>query len=240
MPITMTLLIGEFNDANQASYTTGTITPTANSLVLYGIHSVRSVSPPAVPTVTSNTGLNVTWTQVETIPFNPISAPISRGTLFRALHASPGSGTTTIDFGAVTQERCAWIIAEFAGVDTGGTNGAAAVVQAVTKAINSATVIDPVLANFGDPVNNAAYILACLRADIALDHEAGWTEISEQNPTENFRTAAAWRVGEDTTPTYTWATLNPAGGVAVEIKVAPAAAGIATRQMLMRIGKLGA
>lgn len=221
MAITMNLLVGGLDEANATSYTTASITPTSNALVLFGVHHVRGSSPPATPTLTSNAGLNSIWTQIATEPYNTPTTPISRSILFRSLHASPGSGTVTIDFGGETQVRAAWIVAEFLVVDTGGTNGSVALAQFATDVLTaSGTTLAPILAAFGDAVNNATYIFACINNDTALNNEAGYTEISEQNPvTESFRTAAAWLLGQDTTPTYTFAS-SVGAAIAVEIKAA--------------------
>lgn len=55
-----------------------------------------------------------------------------RLTRFRALGASPTTGTLTISFGATNQDGCLWTWAELDGVDTSGTNGSGAIADTQT------------------------------------------------------------------------------------------------------------
>src|SRR5438132_12326875 len=94
---------------------TASIAPSANQLVLAWVaHDVTSGTP-NTPTLT---GCSLTWVLVATAV-----SGITRISLFRALGAAPTTGAVTIDFGGQTQNEEHWSISQFAGVNTGGTNG---------------------------------------------------------------------------------------------------------------------
>src|SRR5687767_13823040 len=129
MAVTATALTGAMNNVDQSSYATASITPTANRLILCFVQSRASSA--AVPTLT---GCGLTWVQVST---GANSTTALRLTLFRAMGAAPSTGALTIDFGGQVQANCSWSVVEFDGVDTSGTNGSGAIVQA--SAINEVT-----------------------------------------------------------------------------------------------------
>ncbi len=132
VPVTATADTG-----NVASYATGSWTPVANRLYLAAVAN-SDAADAILPTLSGN---GLTWVQVATI-----QAPTSllfRITLFRALGASPSTGTTTADFAGDSQTGCAILIAEFTGIDTGGTNGSAAIVQSVTGFVDPSSAADP-------------------------------------------------------------------------------------------------
>lgn len=113
------------SQASASSATTASITPTANRLQLLTVFSSCATTPVNTPTVT---GAGMTWEVVVTIEtaLNAGTSRYGRGTTFRAMSASPGSGALTIDF-AGQSNHIDWSVAEFAGIHTGGTNGSAAV-----------------------------------------------------------------------------------------------------------------
>ena len=118
------------NESDLSSYATASISPTADALVLAWVNQVTgtAASGSNVPTLT---GAGLTWVQVATQAYDSENPDRGRVTLFRALDASPGSGALTFDFGGETQARVTWGVVEYAGVDTGGADGADAIVQVV-------------------------------------------------------------------------------------------------------------
>src|SRR3990167_4314492 len=103
------------------TYTTLSITPKANTLILLSFES-RTATPPATnPTVT---GCNLTWVEI-----NNISNPTGnrRITVFRALGNAPKTGTVTIDCGGQTQTAAVLDITEVSGTDISGTDGSGAI-----------------------------------------------------------------------------------------------------------------
>ncbi len=135
MAVAATLLTSSIDGVDRTSYTTASIAPTANNLVLaviasYGDFGITS------PVVDALTGVSMTWTQVGTLQTNDSSVYLDQLTIFRALSASPGSGALTIDFGTDAPEIVAWSVVQFSGIDTSGTNGANAIRQSKFATVN--------------------------------------------------------------------------------------------------------
>jgi hypothetical protein len=169
------------------------------------------------------TGCGLTWVQVATVTYNTLASADSRLTVFRAMGGSPTEGNIVADWSGVTQQCGLLSWAEADGVDTGGTNGSAAVVQAVTSASNAATSIGASLSPFGDGTNNAAWAVATHDGSVsAMTVTAnGYTELGTQQTitAPNARIGSAWRVG-DADPSFTWTANRDVAMIAVEIKAA--------------------
>lgn len=118
---------GSATDA--ASYSTTSYTPVGNRLVLAFVLSRPNdvALTPAIPTITGN---GFTWVQVATVLD---ASGDNRGTLLRAMVASPTAGGATIDFGGQLQEFGYWSIGEIPSVNTSGTNGSGAIVRSLTN-----------------------------------------------------------------------------------------------------------
>ena len=138
MAVSITNLISSFNDTAGTSFTTSSISPSANKLQVLSIDVRNGVSTnPVTPTVT---GCNLTWEQINSTVFD--NSGTSRRTLFlfRALGPSTSSGALTIDFGAVTHTNIVYSVDEFTGMDTSGTNGSGAIVQSAVNQDTSGAV----------------------------------------------------------------------------------------------------
>lgn len=223
MAIAATSLEGAASASNASSYATGSITPTANRLVLAAVSNFRGGSGAIeIPTLTGN---GLTWVQVATV--QSANANLGRRvTVFRAMGASPSAGAVTIDFAGATQSNCAWSIIEFSDIDTSGTDGSGAVVQSKTASNTTGTAGTADFdAAFGDAVNNATYSALTMGGggtDV-ITHEAGFTELHEVQPTgEAQRLHSMWRLAEDQTPAPTWVNSLHWAQVAIEIKAAGA------------------
>lgn len=138
--ITVTHRTSAGSTTDGTSFTTASHTPTANALQLLWVESHNASNLNGPPTVTGN---SLTWVQVATVAF---TTAVRRLTLFRALGAAPGTGVSTIDFGADAQTSCVWTLVQFAGVDVSGTNGSGAIVQSGTDANASGTAVGVALA----------------------------------------------------------------------------------------------
>lgn len=212
--ITARELVAFSNYTNLTEYTTAPIDPQPNRLVLAHV-STRSGAA-GTPTLT---GCGLTWVHIGTVTFD-----FGKEThLYRAMGSSPTEEAVTIRW-PTTAECCVCIIAEFNNVDTSGTHGSGAIVQVATDSTGdgggtaSATIT---LAAFADATKNAAY--AAIRAgdNQAIDGEAGWTVFTQPTPGETTTARAQWRLGEDTTATFSFPVRSTAwGGFAVEIKAA--------------------
>lgn len=208
MAITATHLVTSGDEVDRTTYTTASISPSSNNLVLALVYGALAGGS-AAPTLSGN---GLTWVQVDTQTFTN-----RRVTLFRAMGTSPSSGAVTIDFGAATQARCHWSIAEFGNVDTTGTNGSGAIVQSVTDS-GTATSLTVTLAAFSGG-NNATYggVTALDGGDIT--EGSGFSELGEyRNATEPSTTQSEWKNTNDTSVDFSWSGNVEAAGIAVEIK----------------------
>jgi len=219
MYITATHLTTNTSATDATSYNTASITPTARRLVLAAVYS-RCTNPPASPSLSGN---GLTWVVVAT----KVSADnLGRLTLYRALITSTTStGAVAISFGAVEQLRCGWSIAEFAGIDIGGANGANAIVQSATAIADPGNSITTTLAAFAS-LNNATYgAMAQHSADVTnITEGSGFTMLGEDfNSGEQLAIASEFKATNDTGVDFTTDD-STAGryslGIAVEIRIA--------------------
>jgi hypothetical protein len=209
MAVTATHLTTASNGDTQSSYTTASITLTANRLGLLAVASNKSGGgTAATPTVSG-------WTLVRSVE---VDTDI-RLTLFRRLAGSDSTGALTIDFGGENQSRCQWSIAEFDGIDTGGVNGANAVVQSADNSATSGTSLTVTLAAFGD-VNNATYG-AIIRqfAQEAIVVGSGFTELGQSAIGTTRVIQSEWKNSNDTSVDWSWTTAaSLVAGIGIEIK----------------------
>ena len=213
MSIAHAALTGSTSATDGTSFTTASITPTANALVIATVHGRRASGDMPSPTLSGN---GLTWVEVG----NDDSAGNRQTAIFRALGASPSAGAVTINYGAVTATECSWSISEFTGIDTSGTNGSGAVVQFVT-ATGSSTESSVTLAALAS-TSNVAYGVADWNASTNAVEGSGFTAIHNVNQTEVGRNLfTEYKLNETVVTssragTTTWKTM------AIEIDVAPA------------------
>ncbi len=198
-------------------YTTASITPSANHLVLAWVVNRHATAADTV-TLSSN---GLTWVQVNTVTFN---GGLARLTLFRAMGASPSAGAVTVTVAGSDNIGAAWSISQYANVDTSGTNGSGAVIQSVTA--NSVTTADTslsiTLAALGQSINaTAGGFSVLLNSATAITPGAGYTELAEatfDTPPTNIQ--SQWRATGSTTVNVT-NTSGVIGGIGVEIAAPP-------------------
>lgn len=218
MAIDATVLTTANDTTNRTAYTTASVTPSANKLILIAV-AARESGAGTPPRPVSVIGNGITYDFVDE---TALIGDRRRGFLFRGMGSSPTAGTIVIDFDN-TQTACLWSVVEFGGVDTSGSNGAGAVVQSDNENVTAANSITATLAAFGDATNNSPYIfLVSETGGGDRTEESGYIELADQsNGGVGF--AMAWDTGEDLSPSYTVATTADLGAVAIEIKVAVAA-----------------
>lgn len=201
--------------SNVASYATASWTPVAGRLYLVAV-SNSDANDAIVPTLSGN---GQTWTQVST---QQLTALTRRITVFRCLAASPSAGALTADFAGDAQSGCMIHISEWSGIDTGGTNGSGAIVQAVAAQWASAAPL-VTLAAFSS-ANNGTYGSFQTGNETVTLPGVGFTQLSigtYATPTSNLYTE--WRADNDTSVDAVCQNNNGVG-IAIEIKAAVAAA----------------
>ena len=195
------------------SYTTASITPSANALVLA---SVYSASDPLVPNTPTLTGNGLTWVEV----FSHLGGT-ARMTLFRAMGAAPSAGAITIDFAGQSQANgSTWIVTEFSGADTSGTNGSAAVIQGAGAGCVFGSSLTVTLGAFSSAAN-ATYGAIIITGIKDIVPGSGFTQIRELQDTQPPGTISVqdeWKSTNDTSVDWTWSGSHCNYAVAAELK----------------------
>jgi hypothetical protein len=198
---------------NPSSYTTNSISPAANCLVLISIQNTKNGAGAAnQPTVT---GASLTWTADTNA--NGYSGNTQLTILRAWTGSSPGSGALTIDFAAMGMGESNYSIDQFANVKVGGINGANAIAQrAVGSTTSMNTLFNASLGAFANP-NDVAY--GCEGGDSSSFPTKG-SSFTQLTPSSGQEFMAEWAVNQPTV-----AFTSPNGGnihvsCAVEIAIA--------------------
>ncbi len=214
--ITHTLLTSGANPVNLNTYTTASIAPGANKLIIVAVLNHRT--PSAISPTLSGGGMTA-WTLVASVDFDTIGGALRRLTVFRAMSPTPTSGPITVKF-TNSVSNVEWIVSQWDGVDISGTNGSGAIVQSGTTATNGSNGLAVALAPFSNP-NDVAYGAFGVNKNVlAIAPGAGYTKIDEQPSGENTPgdLLTEWAVNL-TTVNATWTSLR-GGAIGVEIKAA--------------------
>lgn len=142
--------------AGTGVHVTGSVSNTANALLLLAIHN-QNEDNNAPYTILSVTGLGLTWVQVDTQTYYDFGGhKLRRLSVWRAMGAaSSGAITITANVGG-GDPRTNFIVylSEYTGVDTTGTNGSGAVKQVVkAESSSGATTHSVSLAALADSGN---------------------------------------------------------------------------------------
>lgn len=211
------------SSASDPPYTTASITPKPNALILAFINNHEPDSP-GLPFLSGN---GLTWVQVTTSLWKGLTTPDDRITVFRAMGASPTPGSVRITFplGPSIEHNCLWTIVQFEGVPMTGENGSGAVVQAVTKALESGTSMSIDLASFGR-TGNAAVGVFGIDSDKGITPGTGFDSgpvITQGGPNRNQR--VEWRLSGSTIDANpvnaAFGENKPSGGIALEVGEGP-------------------
>jgi len=213
--------------------TTSSTAPAQNSLVLVITGSTASDGVNYVPAVS---GLGMTWVNV-----SKAMVWISPGiTIWRAMNttSTPSAGAITIDWTGLTQSRAGWLVEEFTGVDTSGTNGSGAIVQHASTTV-SASNGTTTLSAFADASNATFGAWAAGGTTTNITPGSGMTEIAEVvigNPAAGYELASEWQNSNNTTPGASWdGATDYQNGFGAEIAQAAASAAAVSRQRLIAI-----
>lgn len=213
MAVTANHLTSSGSETAQSSYNTASVSPGSNRLILVAVLQGRSGGG-NVPTLSGN---GLTW---QLVASSALFTSFYKMHLFRSMGASPSTGAITIDFGGQNQTRVTWSVVEFDGVDTGGTDGSAAVVQSASNTGTAVTSLTVTLAAFGS-ADNATYGTFGTDQVGDITPGTGFTELSDVSHGQRHETE--WRSDNDTSVDVSWSGSSDAGGIAVEIKAFSAA-----------------
>lgn len=222
-------LIMDFDDSvDRSSYTTTTISPGVDTLVIVTVISRRVASAPPAPTLS---GCGMTWTQIAS---QLGASSTARVTMFRSTSVSPGSGCALTASFTGDVQLGAWFFGhEWTNADVTGTNGSNGVVQSVAdiEADADVSTASITLAAFGDAVNNAALGCWYHGSSSAATEGAGFTLSGDQLQDSARRGTCEYQIGEDTSVDMSWGGSGRAIGIALEIKMEDTAGGQAPRSM---------
>lgn len=216
--ICATLLLNDGSETDLTVYTTASVSPTADTLLLLVVRGKRLGTTNDAPTIAGN---SLTWVQIEEFTYlTDGDANRVRVVVFRSMGAAPSTGTIAITWGGI-QIRSIWILTEFTNVDTGGSNGANAVVQSGSNHQASGATNTVTLSAFSDSLN-ATWGSLNIRDGGTSTPGSGFTQIS----TVGFNSidSTMFKAENDTTVDWTDLPARDTGVVAVEIKSNLAAA----------------
>jgi len=206
------------------SWTTASITPTANNLVLVSIETASGTPGK----ITSITGCGLTWVEVG----NHQSAT-STGewlTVYRGMGASPTTGVLTLNSSAtVTPE---WSVDQFANVNQSGTNGSGAIVQIVFNDANGTqTGITATLAALAN-ANNAAFGFVEWGGGTTVTKGGSFTLLAAQQGSQFGYKNSEYAINQ-TAVNWTWGSgSNWSQAVAIEIAAVPSGKTSGTLSMM--------
>lgn len=217
--ITQNLLLAEIDETDLTVYPTSNIFPSANKLIIALVGAVDfGFSGPIL--VNTITGAGLTWVKIDEVQLDTIAGPRQTMAAFRALGPSPSAGSLTITMDGPAA-LAHWIITEFGNVDTGGIDGADAVVQSAKNVADSGASIIATLAAFGD-VENATVGCFASGADPAATWTpgAGFIEIAEATGAERVP-MMEFRADNDVSVDATQSDTKALAVIGLELKVAP-------------------
>ncbi len=208
----------------KSTYTTAAITPAADRLLLAFVLNASAGLLPPTPATPAVTGNGLTWETVESV-----SSGAHRLTCLRALAvgATPPAGAVTVAFAGQSQALCAWSVFEYDSIDTGGTNGSAALLQHPSVTAAGAASLSVPLSSFSDPAANLAVAAIGLTSAHPITAGSGFAQIDTQSPSTGFGPSAALQCqdhpGASVTADWTWSGGAATGiAIALEVKAAPA------------------
>lgn len=206
MAVGASLLTAGGSAVSASSFNTASVTPGANDLILVWIAS--NVSLP-----TSVTGNGLTWVQITSI---------GNFSVWRSMGASPSTGAITINFGGA-QAEIDWIVVDYTGTDTSGTNGSGAIVQSNTNSSASASSLTVTLTNAIGSGNAVAAMFSIGTQGATMTAGGSYTKLGENAAGGIIgRIAHEWNATGTTTPSMTFSVTDATDGIAVEIAIPPA------------------
>ena len=219
MAVAASLLTADQDGTNATSYSTASISPAGNRLIIACVLNRVGSGTPNTPALSGN---GLTWTlvrsEVEAASFR------FRISVFRAMAVSPSSGAVSINFSGQTQNYCGWIITEFSDVNTSGSDGSGAIVQHNGYANTTNTLTPTVSLSAFESAANATLGCFVHGQQSPMTPGSGFTEIADITVENNEQLYMEFRADNDTTVDCTQTTGggNFSGGIALEIRAAVA------------------
>jgi len=221
MALAATLLTGNYDNVDRASYPTASITPAANSLLLVG-YSLRATTTAGTPTVS---GGSLTWT-TEIFDLDGI---VSGGIFYAQCGASPGTFALTLNG---TGGDGTWIGASWSVLQITGHKPSKPTAQSALSGGDGTTSAAPTgtLTNAIGNAGNRVFCFVQHRTSEVTNPRTNWTELDDRNgtaPAQGWE--AQWRNDgtNETTFGCTYTTSSRFQMFAVEVVIAGAAGTVA-------------
>ncbi|MGZ6865283.1 MAG: beta strand repeat-containing protein [Blastococcus sp.] len=222
MAVTPTHLTTGGTTTDATSFTTASITPSANALVLLAVINTLGSGTAPTPTVSGN---GLTWVQVQS------SGTSSRQlNVWRGMGASPTAGAITISTGATSTSSCLWSVIQYDGVDTSGTNGSGAIAQSFTATPAAATSTSQPFTTT-PTAGNAVFGAVGLAVNNVATAGSGWTLGGATGVSSTAVGLLSEYDATDPLPTAVSASWTGSGNsfvIGVEVKAAPSSGTAAT------------
>jgi hypothetical protein len=211
--ITATVLTQGSSTTDELEYTTASISPGNDKLILVVVANGDTSGANNAPDV-----FDGDFNDVDPVISQQQGVGNQRISIFRAMSSSFPSGSFTIEFQSVN-ENVAWLVVEFGGVDTSGSNGSGAIVQSkggpdsgTTQALTLDNAVGAGNATFGAVVGNTQTPVYAAGAGFELVG-TGWSMSSPSN-----KGTAVWDVDGGNPITLTNDSTPTTALVGVEIK----------------------
>jgi hypothetical protein len=211
-----TLTTGSSSTANTV-YTTATVVPSVNTLLLFtvSVYSSSSATNPATPTITGN---GLTWELIDKADPDALGTDRSTIFVFRSMASVSTPGAITMTFVGSNQSKVCWTLDEVSGVKTTGANGSGAIAQSQTAVTAAADV--SLSATFTNPLTSGNLGWAAFQVESTTTNTftagSGWTTQSS-SATQNYALAYTQTETADNTISASWSVSGRAGLVAIEI-----------------------
>lgn len=214
--IVITADIGITINANTSTEAFSSHTYLANTLYVAVAFS-RDADAAELPTVAGTVDVN--FTQIATVTYNTIATGFSRLTIFRYMGAADKTEVVTTTW-SETQTAGGTTLLKVTGCDLSGTNGAGAIVQAVTNNADATANPNVTMAALTGSINSVISVFANDAAAFGGTPESGWSQLTTGDFSNNNVYVMTRNTTTDNTPTVT-ASSSDWAGIAIEIK-APA------------------
>jgi len=213
MAITPTVLTSGDSTTNVSSLVTASITPTSNVLLLACVFFSDTVTT-VTPTCAGN---GLTWDLVVDQNVDAGASGFRHVAVFRA-SGTASAGAVTFTFSEQVSGT-GHAILEFNTDTEAGNNGADAIIQTAT-AFNTSNVtsLSMTLAAFANATNNATVLCGVIGKNSVPSGDGSLIDLeSGAHGSQPMGQVVAWQLGEDLTPSFSWASAHKCAGVAIEI-----------------------
>jgi len=217
--IDSTLLTANGSDTNGATFTTASVTPSINKIILVSVYARLNDNASDPDSVVFN-GTGLTFELVLGHTHTEVGGDRNHS-VWRALGTSITGGTITITYPS-SRTNCSWTVSEHDNVDTSGTNGSGAVIQsAFAETVGNSNSLTVTLAAFADTAN-ATYGGFHSGENGTFTEGTGFSIIGQFDGGEAYATCAEFKNTNDTSVDITKdGATGRMIGIALELAAAP-------------------